>query len=433
MLPGGTAAQTHGASPALHTGISAYMSRVRQFTPNARKFLVFQFFLALNSGIYGVIFNLYLLKLGYHEDFMGVLLGVVFVSSGLMALPAALLCDHIGRRRTLLLSSGILALALALLYTITTGEMLLFASVLYGMSTGATAVASSPFMAENSSREERIHLFSMNSVIMMASSVLGSLAGGMVPGLLASQAIEGSDMVGPYRLTLYLSLAAALLTLLPLALIKEKSRPRMKRGEHSRLIIRVARSRNVQRLVFVNVLIGIGAGMVVPFFNVYFYTVLNATTGQIGLIFSIGQIVMVGGLLAIPALVGRYGKVRTIALTQLLSIPFLILIGLTTSIFAAAVGYVMRMTLMNMANPAISSFNMEIVAEEERATVSSLTQMGWYLFYALSTFSSGIMMSQRHYLLPFMITCVVYILAAVAYYAFFLRIEKTAIATAVTA
>ena len=212
-------------------GINAYLSHVRQFTPNARKFLAFQFFLALNSGIYGVIFNLYLLKLGYHEDFMGVMLGVVYVSSGLLSLPAALLCDRIGRRKILLLSSGLLALSLALLYTITTGEMLIFASVLYGIATGMTAVASSPFMAENSSRDERIHLFSMNSVVMMSSSVLGSLAGGMLPGLLAGASGESLDTVLPYRLTLYLSLAAVLLTLVPLVLIKEKSRPRLARME----------------------------------------------------------------------------------------------------------------------------------------------------------------------------------------------------------
>lgn len=405
-------------------GINTYLSHVRQFTPNARKFLAFQFFLALNSGIYGVIFNLYLLKLGYHEDFMGLMLGVVYVSSGLLSVPAAMLCDRIGRRKTLLLSSVVLALGLALLYTITTREILLLGSVLYGIATGMTAVASSPFMAENSSRDERIHLFSMNSVVMMSSSVLGSLAGGMLPGLLGGAMGDGTGLVESYRLTLYLSMIAVLLTLVPLALIKETNPPRLERRERFRLIARVIRSPHVQRLVFVNMLIGIGAGMVVPFFNVYFYDVLNATTGQIGLIFSVGQIVMVAGLLIIPLMVGRFGKVRTIALTQLLSIPFLILIALTTSIYFAAIGYIMRMTLMNMANPAISSFNMEIVAEQERATVSSLTQMGWYLLYALSTFISGIMMSRGSYLLPFLITCVVYFIAAVAYYVFFLRIER---------
>ncbi|HEY3274972.1 MAG TPA: MFS transporter, partial [Methanocella sp.] len=365
------------------------------------------------------------LKLGYHEDFMGVLLGVVYVSAGLLALPTAMLCDRIGRRKILLLSSALLALSVALLYTITTGEMLIFASVLYGIAIGAMAVASSPFMAENSSPEERIHLFSMSSVVMMASSILGSLAGGILPGWFAGLAGEDLESVMPYRFTLYLSLAAVLLTIVPLVLIKEKNRPRLDRRERFSLVARVIKSPNVQRLVFVNMLIGVGAGMVVPFFNVYFYNVLQASEGQIGLIFSVGQIVMVAGLLIIPMLVGRFGKVRTIALTELLSIPFLILIGFTMNIYLAAVGYIMRMTLMNMANPAISSFNMEIVAEEERATVSSLTQTGWYLLYAVSTVISGIMMSHGSYLLPFLITCIVYAIAAVAYYVFFLRIEKT--------
>ncbi len=417
----------------MHFGISTYLSRIRQFTPNARKFLAFQFFLALNTGIYGVIFNLYVLKLGYHEDFLGILLGVIYVSTGIFSLPAAILCDRIGRRKTLMISSGILAIALGLMYTITSGWMLIAASALYGIASGLAVVASSPFMAENSSRDERMHLFSMNSVVNMSSGVLGSLIGGLVPGLFAMAIGVGVATVLPYRYTLYLSLAAVMLTFVPLMLIQEKERPALARLERLRLIARVTRNRNVQRLVFVNILIGIGAGMIVPFFNVYFHKVLSATTGEIGIIFSIGQIVMVIGLLFIPMITERYGKVRTIALTQILSIPFLILIAFTMNIYMAAFAYVMRMMLMNMANPAISSFNMEIVAEQERATVSSLTQMGWNIFLALSTFLSGIMMSQSNYMLPYMITCVVYFIAAVAYYVFFLRIEMTATAGYATA
>lgn len=404
--------------------VSAYLNRVRQFTPNARRFLVFQFFLSVNTGIYGVLFNLYLMKLGYTEDFLGILLSVVYLSAGLSALPVALLCDRIGRRKTLILASIVLAAGLALLYTITSGWTLVFASMLYGIATGAEAVASSPFMAENSSREERIHLFSMNSTVNMASMVLGSLVGGIVPGLLVI--MTGKDMatVLQYRYTLYLSLASVLITVLPLLLIRERERPRQNRLERLRLVAGVIRTPNVQKLVIVNILIGVGAGLVVPFFNVYFQNVLSASTSQIGVIFSVGQVVMVAGLLTIPLLTERIGKVRTIALTQLISIPFLILIALTTNLYVAAFAYVMRMLLMNMANPAISSFNMEIVSERERATVSSLTQTGWYLFYAVSTCLSGIWMSEGNYLLPFMVTCVVYAAAAVAYYAFFLRLDK---------
>lgn len=414
-------------------GLTSYVSRVAGFTPNARKFLAYELFLALNAGIYGVIFNLYVLRLGYREDFLGLLLSIVFVSTGLFALPAAMICDRVGRKRTLVLSSVLLAGSLSLLYTIPDGRVLLAMSALYGIATSCSTVAGSPFMAENSSREDRMHLFSMNSFTFTLAAVLGNLAGGVMPGLLAGYA--GLDIAGllPYRLTLYLSLAAVLVTLLPLALIREKDPPLVGRGERLRLVARVIRMPLVRRLVLVNALIGIGAGMIVPFFNVYFHKVLAAGTGEIGVIFSAGQVVMAAGLLTVPLLVERFGKVRTIALTQLLSIPFLLLIAFTLNIYVAAFAYVVRMALMNMANPAIASFNMEIVSDRERATVSSLTTMGWNVFLALSTFLSGIMMAQANYLLPYLITCLVYFAAAVLYYAFFLRMEGAAAGPAAAA
>lgn len=404
-------------------GIGSYLSRVRQFTPNARKFLVYEFFLALNAGIYGVIFNLYVLKLGYHEDFLGLILSIMSVSTGLFALPAAMLCDRIGRKRTLILSSALLGVSLALLYTITTGWMLLLMGVCYGIGMAFSTVAGNPFMAENSSREERMHLFSMNSVMYTVAAIVGNLGGGMLPVAIAGWTGSGADTVLSYRYTLYLSLAAVLMTLLPLISIRENKPPVVDRTERLNLVSRVIKTPTVQRLVIVNVLIGIGAGMIVPFFNVYFHKVLSTPTEQIGVIFSIGQVTMVVGLLLIPMLTERIGKVRTIAITQLLSIPFLILIAVTTNIYLAGFAYVMRMTFMNMANPAISSFNMELLGDRERATVGSLTSMGWNVFLALSTYLSGIMMANDNYLLPYMITCVVYLLAAVAYYVFFLRIE----------
>ncbi|WP_231844849.1 MFS transporter [Methanocella arvoryzae] len=404
--------------------IGSYISRVRQFTPNARKFLAYEFFLALNAGIYGVIFNLYVLKLGYHEDFLGLILSVMSVSTGLFALPAAIVCDRIGRKNTLVLSSILLAVALALLYTIATGWMLLFMGVCYGIAMAFSIVAGNPFMAENSSGEERMYLFSMNSVVYTVAAIFGNLCGGMLPTVIAGAAGVSPEAVLPYRYTLYLSLIAVLITLVPLAMIKENRPPVADRSERLRMVAQVIRTPTVQRLVAVNILIGIGAGMIVPFFNVYFHKVLAAPTEQIGVIFSIGQVTMIIGLLLIPLLTERVGKVRTIAITQLLSIPFLILIAVTTNIYLAGFAYVMRMTFMNMANPAISNFNMELLGDRERATVSSLTSMGWYLFLALSTYVSGIMMANDNYLLPYMITCVVYLLAAVAYYVFFMKIER---------
>jgi predicted MFS family arabinose efflux permease len=134
--------------------------------------------------------------------------------------------------------------------------------------------------------------------------------------------------------------------------------------------------------------------------------------------------VMIIGLMVIPLAVERFGKVKTIAFTELASIPFLIMLAFTVNIYVAAFAYVMRMTLMNMANPAINNFNMELVRDEQRATVSSLTSMAWYLCMSLSAYLSGIMMAGSNYVLPFMVTCVTYLCAASLYYLFFSRVEK---------
>lgn len=403
---------------------NSYISRIRHFSHNARAYVAYYFLLSVHLGIYGVIFNLYILRLGFKEDLLGLMLAIVFISTGLAAVPAAFLCDRIGRKNTLLFSVLVTSSALLLLYTITSLDWLLALSAIYGIGTAFYTVAGSPFLMENSTSDERMHLFSVNSAMSQAAYIVGCMAGGALPGLLS---VAGVDAASPevYRYTLFLSLVVIALSAIPILFMREPGK-RARPAKRFAVLGSTATSPKVQKLIVVNGLIGIGAGMIVPFFNVYFHSLLSATTSQIGLIFSAGEMVMVVGLMVIPLIVGRYGKVKTIALTELASIPFLIMLAFMTNIFVAAFAYIMRMTLMNMANPAINSFNMELVPDEQRATVSSLTSMAWYLCQSLSAYLSGIMMAGSNYVLPFMITCATYLCAALLYYVFFAGVEREA-------
>jgi MFS family permease len=403
--------------------VNGYISKMKQFSLNAKKYLAFNFFLSINMGIYGVIFNLYILQLGYHEDLLGLMLSIVYIGTGIAALPAAVLCDRIGRKNTLLISSMITATALFILYTVTSKEALLVASVMQGIGSALMTVSASPFLVESSTPDERMHLFSINSALSTVAMIVGSLAGGLAPGIMTGL---GVNPAGPlsYRYTLFLSFAAVLITFIPLLYIKEKKRKSATRFERFEVIGSTVKSVSVQKLIVINALVGIGAGMIVPFFNVYFHNVLSASSGDIGFIFSFGEVIMIGGLVILPFMTERFGKIKSIAITQLASIPFLIMLAFTGNIFIAAFAYTMRMTFMNMANPAISSFNMEVVDERQRATVSSLTSMSWYMFQAASTYVSGLLMANGNYVLPFMITCVVYITSASMYYVFFMKVEK---------
>jgi len=402
--------------------LNGYASKVRLFSHNARAYLAYYFLLSVHLGVYGVIFNLYILRLGIGDGELGLMLSVVYISMGLAAVPAALLCDRIGRKWTLAISISITTFSLLMLYTIISMDWLLLFSIVYGVGVSIYTVAGSPFLMENSTPDERMYLFSINSALSQVAYIIGCLAGGAMPGLLIRAGVNASSPE-VYRYTLFISLVVIALSAVPILFMNEAKRP-VKPIKRLAVLGETIKEHKVQKLIVINGLVGIGAGMIVPFFNVYFQSLMSASAGQIGTIFSAGEMVMVIGLVIIPLLTTRFGKIRTIAITELASIPFLIMLALTTNIFVAAFAYIMRMTLMNMANPAINNFNMEIVSEEQHATVSSLTSMSWYICQALSAYLSGLMMAGSNYVLPFMVTCVTYICSASLYYIFFRRTEK---------
>lgn len=406
------------------SAVAGYRAKLNCFSRNACLFLGYIFLISLSLGIYEVIFNLYILRLGFREDFLGLMLSLVSISTGLFAIPAAMFCDRAGRKNTLLLSCLLLLFSFAVLYTTTSTFLLVFFSILYGVSSSLKIVTASTFMVENSTSYERMHLFSMYYLLYTIGVMIGNFAGGVLPQTLTSSL--KIDPTGPmaYQLSLYASLAAVLISLLPLIFIKNKKTVLPGKSSMFSTISSTLRSKTIQKLVLVNGLIGMGWGLALPYFNVYFDIVLGASSRQIGFIFSLSQVVMMFTLLFVPILTEWLGKVKVVALVQLSSIPFLLLFTSTSVLTIAAFGYIMRSAIMNMSNPVLSNFNMEVVSEEQRATVNSLIWMSCYTCVGLSTYAGGLMMAHNYYSLPFLLTCVLYVIATVLYYLFFEKMEK---------
>ena len=373
---------------------NGYTARLKSFSPNARLYLLFVFLTTLNVGIYGVIFNLYILSLGFREDFLGLILSLSSVSIGLFAVPAAFVCDRLGQRRTLLLSSILNALSFFSLYNTTTQELLVVFSIASGMASALALVTGATFLLENSSAEERMYLFSMSSLIYTFSILSGNMIGGFLPGIVSDLFnIEASGSIA-YRLTLYVSLIATVASLLPLAYVKETSIPKIANmGVQLKVYISIFRSKMVRLMVLFYCLYGIGWGTSLPYFNVYFDTVLGASANQIGVIFSLSQLFMMFGYLLVPVLTEKVGKIKLASSVQVLSIPFLLMFTSANNLLLATVGFVMRYMLMNMANPILNSFKLEIVKPEERSIINSVMWMACYTFVGIGTYAGGLMMA----------------------------------------
>ena len=406
-----------------------YFLRIRSFTPNARLFLAANALQGLGLGIWGVIFYLYLNlgEVGFAPDFIGNMFSVGAIATGLIALPAGLLCERIGTKRTILIS---LAANLFNIVQIVVLEpsILLLASLVSGLIATLGWVASAPFMMEDTKPQERTFLFSMNFAIWMITGVIGSLLGGIMPDMfnsalgLATGAVAGSA-VG-YRITLALASVASAAAVVPILLVRANHTvPRQEVG--ALLSLKNIKSwSTIIKFIIPAAIIGLGAGFVIPLFNVFFKLRYSATSEMVGTIFALGNVTVGIASLGAPVLSERLGKLRAIVACQFLSMPFIMLVTISPNLALSTGAYLARGTLMQMAIPLENAFQMEMVTENERATTSGLMIMADNIPRAVSSSISGGMMTGNDFYTPFLFTTLTYFLSSSLLYVFFRKAER---------
>src|SRR5207248_2693727 len=133
------------------------------------------------------------------------------------------------------------------------------------------------------------HLFSAFFAVELLAAVVGNLLGGWVPVLLrAVPALATGDLFHAYRDTLVLGAmleVASVLVLTRLAGLAEAP------AQHASSSAEGARHSRILTVVAVTALLtGAGAGLIIPFMNLYFKSRFACSSGQIGMFFSLAQV-----------------------------------------------------------------------------------------------------------------------------------------------
>ena len=384
-------------------------------------FLLASFLVQSTMGALNVILNLYILELGFSEEFAGILLSVKLFTTGLVCIPAGIFCARWGVRKALILATVALGLGVLILAFTSTPWLLSIGAVLIGSAQATKAVSVPLFLVENSSPRIRQNLFSLNFSMMMFANMTGNALSGYLPMLWL-------DPLSGYTGTLMIYGFMALLSVIPLFLIVAREQTSTE-GMGSQLFqgLKMLRGeRSMGRLMLCHALIGFGAGLIVPLFNIFLSNRLAATSGQIGVIMSIAQVgTAIGGLL-VPFVVARLGRVATVVVLRFASIPFLILIATLTNIYGVGAVFFLRSALMNMTNPVESNFAMEMVGQSRRAVWSSLLKTMDTLTRGFSVLAGGWLMARFSYSVPYYFTCGLYFVTVIAYWYWFKPLEKPA-------
>jgi len=403
-----------------------YADNLRAFTPNARLYLFNVTILGAVMGVFRLIFNFYVLSLGFDEAMLGNLITASSLVALLAALPMGYLSDLIGRKTSLILSGALISVSILVVAIWQTGEIFYAMNILSGIAQSLAGVVMAPFLMENSSENERTYLFSFGQGIQMALSSVGAWVGGYLPGWIgASQGISATSS-GAYGAAILMVGIGAALGILPLVFIRSPKGKTSQRAIFAPFAYAAQHPLLLTKLILPLLLTSIGAGLIMPFMNVFFRQVYHKPDPVIGALFAWGSLAMGIGLLIAPPLAERFGKIQIVVMTQALSIPFLILLGFSPIFWLSAAAYYIRVALMNMSTPVYQTFVMEHVEPSARATVASLVSMSWNFGWAFSPTISGWLQVRYGFHPPFIGTITLYMISVILYWTFFWRPNQTA-------
>lgn len=371
-------------------------------------FIIVVFLFGLTSSAFNGFLGIYIKEIGYSETIVGGLLSLRRLSVAFSAIAMAMLAGRFGRRNALafgLILMGIGAFGIISVKNITVMQLM---SIIFGIGQSTLMTFEAPFIYSKSNEETRVHAFSASFSARNAAFMIGSLGTGLIADVLTSY--FKVSYLG-IRYALYIVSAMTFVALIPLMMIEQEGR-----GEKITINVKdIKKVLNKQLVVFLiyTAFIGFGAGMVVPFFGVYLKYSLSLVDSTVGLILAISQLGTVVGGLIVPLLANRFGKVDTITIVQMGSIPFLILIGVPMNLVLVSIAFFFRSSLMNMAQPLIQNVYMEIVDENHRPLVSSLRSSISNLSRAGGIMLGGYMMANISYSSPYIITILCYIIGTV--------------------
>lgn len=399
-----------------------YRDAVRSFSPPARQFLLAVLLAWTGQGVFQVLFNLYLLEGGYNEAFIGRAISLGGVGLAVTALPAGWLADRWGRRRCLILGGVLEGAGLLLRATVMAPAVIYGSSFLAGAGQSLIAIAAAPFLTEHSTPRERTHLFSAFFASELLAGVVGSLIGGWLPGVFRELPTGAQPTVFvAYRMTLTFGALLALASVLPLLRLRHVVEAPI---EHVRMDSPPKETRRIYPIALNAFLIGIGAGLVIPFMNLYFATRFQCSSAQIGMFFSIAQICTAVAALLGPAIARRHGKLRTAIASQLLSLPFLVTLGAERHLGIAVVSFWCRASLMQASTPLLQAYVMEALPPSLRARATSLINLAWNIGWAASATLAGLAIQRFGYAVPFYITAGLYFCAAATFYLPFRKLPE---------
>ncbi|MCG2768601.1 MAG: MFS transporter [Anaerolineae bacterium] len=392
----------------LRRGVPNYIRHIRSTNRNVRLIFAAAMLSGTSSGIFIVVFNLYILSLGIEADVLGKILSAAPFAQALGSIPAAFLAEMIGFRKAFLAIYGIAGLAILAQVSSESVTLISAAAFVGGLVFSGDFVVRLPFLATNTEESNRTLVYTFSSLIFGLSMSIGSLVAGYAPNVMQ---LFSPDLTTAYRYTLYIAGGLTLLAVVPCLWIQDPTPLKKRKISLSPYLWNI--DRFTLQGAITSLFVGLSLGTVTPFLNIYFVHHLGTSREFYGTIAALAVIPSTIGSALSPMIASRLGTVSAITLLRLLTIGTIAALTWVVHPVLGALAYWGRRSLFIMTQPLSFSFAMDKASRESTPAVSAWLNVTYWLGNALAAPITGSLIAQSNYVLPFCLSSVAILIAAI--------------------
>jgi MFS family permease len=361
---------------------------VDQITPAVGRVIGHSLLFGLAVNIGDLLFNFYLVSLGYAADTAGLFWMVNRLAGMLVGIPVGLLIGRLGAQRGVVIGAAGFGLGWAILLNMRALWSMLAAQFLVGAAFILVMSSVTPLLAQVTDDRNRSSMFGLNASATTMIGLLGSTVGGLLPGVAGMVLAVDAQATGAYRLALAIVVVLGLGAVVPLL----RSLPAAATNERGDPVLEPTAPRlpllRLWRFALPGLFLGSGAGMLLPFLNLFLRQQHGMSDAAVGLALGIVMLGMGLGALIGPPVTRRTGLRRGSAFLRMGAAPSMLLL-LTPFWFLSVLGLALRGLFIAASFPMNDALIMRATPLRQRGLVMSLTTMHWAGGWGLSSMLSG--------------------------------------------
>jgi MFS family permease len=416
--------------------LTSYRITIQQASRNIRLLLLLSFLMGLtiDGGIFGVIFNLYVLRMDFGPEFVGQVNSAAQFMFAIGSFGAGAMSGIAGRagiRRGMVLGQWLILVGAILVpcsdlmpdgwkaVCVMSGMLFIYLGLaIYYTNSG-------PFLMLHAGPESRSSLVAVQAALAGVASLIGGLVGGFLPGIVHELTGVALSEPSPYRLPLTLvavSAGAAVATVLatrddPDGIAADGTLP----ADEPAGAPPATSAYGLIALLALIRFLQVGAVAVAStFFNVYMDAGLGASTTTIGLWSAAARVIAVPAALIGPSISRRIGFGKTSIWASIGATLSVLPMAFFPTPEAVGLGYVGLMTCTLIRYPAFFVYLMDKTPERLRAATNGAGEMAAGLSFAMVALVGGYIIAGPGYPLTFLLGAGMTLAGTVIFW-FFLR------------